>query len=117
MNKSIFAYIAAALGFVATQGARAITGAYTLAAEDNGRTITYTGAGHTISVPKDLPAGFTCKIVQGGAGAATIAAVALSGVTVASGDNFVKTKAAGAVLEVVQSAANKYSLVGAGAVA
>lgn len=48
---------------------------YTLVAGDTGRTITCTNAGAiTVTLPNSLGAGFTCEIIQGGAGQVTLSA-------------------------------------------
>lgn len=50
------------------------TGNYTLTPDDNGAlVIINSGTGKTITVPQYLPVGFTCTVIQGGAGQITFA--------------------------------------------
>jgi hypothetical protein len=62
-----------------------------------------------VLVPAGLPAGFCCRLAQGGAGAAQV--VGASGVTITA-PNGAKTNGAGAVLEIVATGANNYIVRG-----
>ena len=113
MNKNLLQTLLGALAVTVPAGGAAPSAeaaGRTLTAADTGTTLTYTGAtAANFTIPKDLAPGFKVKVVQGAAGVVTIAAA--SGVTVA-GANGVKTLGANAVIEVVNTAANKYSVTG-----
>lgn len=71
---------------------------FTLAAADNNKVFLITSASAiTVTVPSTLPVGFSCQIIQGGAGAITIAG---SGVTLNSSNGFV-TRATNSVIGLV----------------
>jgi hypothetical protein len=73
---------------------------FTLAAADNNKVFLITSASAiTVTVPSTLPIGFSCQIIQGGAGAITIAG---SGVTLNSSNGFV-TRASNSVIGLVMN--------------
>jgi hypothetical protein len=73
---------------------------FTLAAADNNKVFLITSASAiTVTVPNSLPIGFSCQIIQGGAGAITIAG---SGVTLNSSNGFV-TRATNSVIGLVMN--------------
>ena len=73
---------------------------FTLAAADNNKVFLITSASAiTVTVPSTLPVGFSCQIIQGGAGAITIAG---SGVTLNSSNGFV-TRATNSVIGLVMN--------------
>jgi hypothetical protein len=73
---------------------------FTLAAADNNKVFLITSASAiTVTVPNTLPIGFSCQIIQGGAGAITIAG---SGVTLNSSNGFV-TRATNSVIGLVMN--------------
>jgi hypothetical protein len=76
------------------------TAGFTLAASDNNKVFLITSASAiTVTVPSSLPIGFSCQIIQGGAGAITIAG---SGVTLNSSNGFV-TRATNSVIGLVMN--------------
>jgi hypothetical protein len=76
------------------------TAGFTLAAADNNKVFLITSASAiTVTVPSSLPIGFSCQIIQGGAGAITIAG---SGVTLNSSNGFV-TRATNSVIGLVMN--------------
>jgi hypothetical protein len=76
------------------------TAGFTLAAADNNKVFLITSASAiTVTVPSTLPVGFSCQIIQGGAGAITIAG---SGVTLNSSNGFV-TRATNSVIGLVMN--------------
>ena len=76
------------------------TAGFTLAAADNNKVFLITSASAiTVTVPSTLPIGFSCQIIQGGAGAITIAG---SGVTLNSSNGFV-TRATNSVIGLVMN--------------
>jgi hypothetical protein len=73
---------------------------FTLSAADNNKVFLITSASAiTVTVPSTLPIGFSCQIIQGGAGAITIAG---SGVTLNSSNGFV-TRATNSVIGLVMN--------------
>jgi hypothetical protein len=73
---------------------------FTLAAADNNKVFLITSASAiTVTVPSTLPIGFSCQIIQGGAGAITIGG---SGVTLNSSNGFV-TRATNSVIGLVMN--------------
>jgi hypothetical protein len=86
------------------------TSGFTLTASDNNKVIIVTSS-TAVSVtvsnisPNVLPIGFSCQIIQGGAGAVTIAA---SGVTLNSSNGFVTRSTNSAVGLVMNSATTGY---------
>lgn len=73
---------------------------FTLAAADNNKVFLITSASAiTVTVPSTLPIGFSCQIIQGGAGAISIAG---SGVTLNSSNGFV-TRATNSVIGLVMN--------------
>jgi len=112
MNKSLLRYLLSSLGIAvpAAVGPTAVAAGRALTQADHGATLVYTGAGAgTFTIPKGLASGFKFTLIQGAAGVATIAGA--SGVTVA-GVVGVKTAGANAVVEVRNSAADKYAVTG-----
>jgi hypothetical protein len=86
------------------------TAGFTLSASDNNKVIIVTSStAVTVTVsntsPNILPIGFSCQIIQGGAGAVTIAA---SGVTLNSSNGFVTRSTNSAVGLVMNSATTGY---------
>ena len=82
------------------------TAGFTLSASDNNKVIIVTSStAVTVTVsntsPNILPIGFSCQIIQGGAGAVTIAA---SGVTLNSSNGFV-TRSTNSVIGLVMNSA------------
>jgi hypothetical protein len=76
------------------------TAGFTLAASDNNKVFLITSASAiTVTVPSSLPIGFSCQIIQGGAGAISIAG---SGVTLNSSNGFV-TRATNSVIGLVMN--------------
>jgi len=78
------------------------TTARTLAASDNGATINFTnGSAVTLTVPSGLGAGFSCSLIQSGAG--TVGVSAGGGVTInaASGATGIAAQYGGAALVAV----------------
>ncbi len=76
------------------------TAGFTLAASDNNKVFLITSASViTVTVPSSLPIGFSCQIIQGGAGAITIGG---SGVTLNSSNGFV-TRATNSVIGLVMN--------------
>jgi nitrous oxidase accessory protein NosD len=83
---------------------------YTLAASDNGKIITLNnGSGITLTVPSGLGAGFTCLIVQLGAGAVTPTA---SSTTLHQRQSFTKTAGQYAVATLAAYVADTFVLGG-----
>ena len=73
---------------------------FTFSAADNNKVFLITSASAiTVTVPSTLPIGFSCQIIQGGAGAITIAG---SGVTLNSSNGFV-TRATNSVIGLVMN--------------
>lgn len=92
----------------------AITSSRNLVAADNGGTIyNNTANPYTITVPAGLPVGFGVTIVQNSTGVVTVATA--GGATVGSISGFTKTAGQYAVISLIQTTANGYVLVGAGA--
>ena len=76
------------------------TASFTLAPADNNKIFLITSASAiTVTVPSTLPIGFSCQIIQGAAGAITIAG---SGVTLNSSNGFV-TRATNSVIGLVMN--------------
>ena len=83
---------------------------YILEASDWGRLVTCTNAAAiTLWVPAGLPAGFRCRIAQGGAGRVTVTA---DGTTVSNRQSQTKTAGQHAVVELVGTALDTYLLFG-----
>lgn len=84
---------------------------YTLAASDHGRLVSCSNASAiAVTVAAGLPAGFRCRIAQGGAGQVTVSGA--SGVTVSNRESQTKTAGQHGVVELLQTAANAYLLIG-----
>jgi hypothetical protein len=76
------------------------TAGFTLGAIDNNKVFLITSASNiTVTVPNTLPIGFTCQIIQGGAGTITLAG---SGVTLNS-SNGLTTRATNSVVGLVMN--------------
>jgi len=76
------------------------TTGFTLGATDNNKVFLITSASAiTVTVPNNLPVGFSCQIIQGGLGAITMAG---SGVTLNSSNGFV-TRATNSVIGLVMN--------------
>ena len=83
----------------------------TLANSDNGKVIYATsGSAVTITVPSTLPVGFSCTVIQGGAGAVTFSAGA--GATANSYGSFLTTAGQYAVASVVSAVAAEVVVTG-----
>lgn len=83
---------------------------YTLQASDHNKIVTLNNAGAiTLTVPSGLGAGFSCLLVQLGAGKATFTA---SGTTIVQRQSFTKTAGQYAVASVVAYVANTFVLSG-----
>jgi hypothetical protein len=82
---------------------------FTLAATDNNKVFLITSASAiTVTVPNNLPVGFSCQIIQGGLGAITIAG---SGVTLNSSNGFV-TRATNSVIGLVMNSSTTGFVMG-----
>lgn len=91
----------------------AITGNVTLTSAHDGQTLyNATATARTITVAKDLPAGFGVAIAQNSTGAVTV--VAAADVTILSNPAITKTGGAGTMLALTQTAPNTYTLAGQG---
>lgn len=87
------------------------TTARTLSAGDNGKVIYCTsGSAVTITTATGLGAGFSCMVIQGGAGQITFAQGAST--TLASYGSFLKTAGQNAVVSVVSPVADTFILGG-----
>lgn len=85
--------------------------AYTLIDTDNGRVVAFTsGSAVTLTVPSGLGAGFSCSVVQYGAGQVTVATGAGATLRVRASAN--KTAGQYAVASILSVVANEYILVG-----
>jgi len=99
---------------VADRSPAAVTANATLTAADNGgRFYNATATARTVTVPADLPLGFSATFAQNSTGAITVAAGA--GVTILSNPAITKTAGAGSLITLVQTAPNIYNLSGGGA--
>ena len=84
---------------------------YTLTATDNGGVIAFTsGSAIALTVPSGLGAGFSCSVVQYGAGQITVAAGSGATLRVRSSAN--KTAGQYAIASLLSVVANEYILVG-----
>ncbi len=87
------------------------TTARTLSAADNGKLLYFTASTSVLVIaPVDLGAGFSCAIVQGGAGQVSMAAGA--GATLASYQNATKTSGQYAMASLLAPVANAFILAG-----
>lgn len=83
---------------------------YTLVSGDSGCVISFSNAGSiTLTVPASLPVGFSCVIIQIGAGVVTPTA---SGTTLHQRQSLTKTAGQYAVASLVQYTTNVYALTG-----
>lgn len=101
-----------AAGYASSSGIlNAQTGTtYTLLASDNGRVIKCTNASAiTVTVPAGLPVGFSCQVIQGGAGTVTFSA---SGTTVNSFGSLLTTAGQYAAASIISDATNTFILSG-----
>src|SRR4029434_8334491 len=105
-NGNISAYVEPALAPINAQ-----TGtSYTLVTGDNGKVITMSNAAAVaLTVPAGLGAGFSCLVIQLGAGKVTVSA---SGVTVVQRQSFTQTAGQYAVCASLAYAANVFALSG-----
>jgi hypothetical protein len=84
---------------------------YTLTATDNGGVVAFTsGSAIALTVPSGLGAGFSCSVVQYGAGQITVAAG--SGATLRIRASANKTAGQYAIASILSVVANEYILVG-----
>jgi hypothetical protein len=84
---------------------------YTLTATDNGGVVAFTsGSAIALTVPSGLGAGFSCSVVQYGAGQITVAAE--SGATLRIRASANKTAGQYAIASLLSVVANEYILVG-----
>ena len=84
---------------------------YTLTATDNGGVVAFTsGSAIALTVPSGLGAGFSCSVVQYGAGQVTVSAGA--GVTLRVRVSANKTAGQYAIASILSVVANEYILVG-----
>lgn len=84
---------------------------YTLTVNDNGRVIVFTsGSAVTLTVPSGLGSGFSCSVVQYGAGQVTISAG--SGATLRLRSSANKTGGQYAVASLLSVVANEYIVIG-----
>lgn len=89
----------------------ALTVSRTLTKNDAGRVLVSPAGAITLTIPATLPLGFSCLVVQGGAGQVTFAAGA--GVTLSNVATQTKTSAQFAVVQVFQYVSNtSYVLAG-----
>ena len=85
--------------------------AYTLTATDNGGVVAFTsGSAIALTVPSGLGAGFSCSVVQYGAGQITVSAGAGATLRVRVSAN--KTAGQYAIASILSVVANEYILVG-----
>ena len=107
------------LGGVAAAGYKAIAAvvnaqsgtSYTLTASDNGKVITLSnGSAVTVTVPSGLGAGFSCVLIQQGAGQVTVTAG--GGVTLESYQSQTKIAGQFAGVSLFAHAANTFNLTG-----
>jgi len=99
----------AILGFDATLNDQTGT-AYTIVASDAGKVITCNnGSAVTVTVPASLGAGFTCSVVQKGAGQVTFSA---SSTTINNRQTHTKIAGQHGVATLVSTAANVFVLAG-----
>jgi hypothetical protein len=83
---------------------------YTLQSTDNGRVVVLTNAAAiTLTIPSGLPAGFTCQIVQGGAGMVTLSA---SGTTLNSFGALLSTAGQYAAASILSPVSNTFVIAG-----
>ena len=83
---------------------------YTLVAADNGKTVTLNNAlAITLTVPSGLGAGFSCTIIQLGAGQVTVSG---SGATINSYSSLTKLSGQHAAATLIAYAANTFNLAG-----
>jgi hypothetical protein len=79
---------------------------YSLSAADNNKIIRFTsGSAITLTVPTGLPIGFSCMVMQGGAGQATFTA---SGTTISNRNGYTKTAGQYAVASIVSISSNAF---------
>lgn len=79
---------------------------YTLLSSDAGKTITFDNASDiTLTIPTGLPVGFTCTIIQLGAGEVVYTA---SGTTIVNRGSFDRTNGPGAVAGITQRSTNNF---------
>ena len=84
---------------------------YTLTINDNGRVIVFTsGSAVTLTVPSGLGSGFSCSVVQYGAGQVTVAAG--TGATLRLRTSANKTGGQYAIASLISVVANEYILAG-----
>jgi hypothetical protein len=84
---------------------------YTLTATDNGGVVAFTsGSAVALTVPSNLGAGFSCSVVQYGAGQITVSAG--SGATLRLRASANKTVGQYAIASLLSVVANEYILVG-----
>jgi hypothetical protein len=101
------AFILDANGIVTIDGT---TDPYTLSASDNGKVLYVTDAtALTINCAAGLGKGFSCTIIQGGAGKVTVAA---NGQTLVSYSSLYSTMGQYAVISVICPVANTFLLAG-----
>jgi len=96
--------------------ARLITADQVVTASDNKGVLTnITANARNITIPADLPKGFSISLLQMAAG--TVSAIGAAGVTINSKGNFTKTNGAGSLITVTNTGQdNKYVLTGDAAV-
>lgn len=110
MNTTVLAYFLRKLGMPAPTR-KTVTASYTLTEQDNGTLIAVNSAtSTTITVPKDLSDGFTCKVYAAGVGEVLFAAG--SGATLVSASDHDRAGGQGALVEIAPVALNTYVLDG-----
>lgn len=83
---------------------------YTLVSGDNGKVVTFNNASAvTVTVPSGLPVGFSCAIIQKGAGQVTLAT---SGTTLRNRQSHTKTAGQYAVCSLFSHVTNEYMFGG-----
>jgi len=96
-------------------GSRTISVAsYTLLSSDDGKVLYFTSASAvTLTVPPGLRIGFSCALIQGGAGQVTPTPGA--GVTIANRSSYTKTAGQNAIASLIAPATNTFFFGGDGA--
>jgi hypothetical protein len=112
-NQTVFPSVDSSAFILSAAGIKTIDGTtdpYTLSASDNGKVLYVTDAtALTINCAAGLGAGFSCTIIQGGAGKVTVAA---GGQTLVSYSGLYSTMGQYAVISAICPVANTFLLAG-----
>ena len=112
-NQTVFPSVDSSAFILNAAGIKTIDGTtdpYTLSASDNGKVLYVTDASAlTINCAAGLGAGFSCTIIQGGAGKVTVAA---NGQTLVSYSSLFSTMGQYAVISLICPVANTFILAG-----